>query len=476
MTTHMCRTIAVLALLIAGATHASAQLPPGDPDYKLAPAITGRGSRVFVGTQTGKILIGTSTDNGISVTDSLVRSGAGPGVEVLPSELAAVWHLSMPNRETQPDVIVALVSYTNGATTSYGVMRSTDFGASWTLIKDPVLANALYVTSNSFVAWTTLRDMTWLPDGVHGWIFGPRGIVATSDGGLTWSPRYAEGREGAGHVLAFAMRDELNGAASIGWSPEQRIYITTDGGMTFSPRTSQMGVFRVAQINWVGNEYRAMVFDRSKKTGQGLSTWIYRSVDLGEFWEAKVKGNIDVEQTPHTEILWTDAQTGVMIIRSGEIWATTNKGTNWVNVQNADSVGYRMPLGIGTGFGYASITLENRYIVQASTLGTNGALYRLIQWGLRTTGVDDETPTIFTSASLIPTPSSDRIRIVLERPTSSNAKLMIVDARGSVMLVEHPATGEQTVSVDVSELGTGHYRLMLNDGERRVVAPLLIAR
>lgn len=460
-------------MFLGGAIAASAQIYGGESAFKLAPAITGDRSRVFIGTQRGTILIATSTATEVTITDSLTSVGNGA---VLPPELRAVWYLSMPNRVTSPDLIVALVSYNHNGSNRYGVLRSTDFGGTWTLIKDPALADPMFVPTNNFWAPTTLREIKWLADGVHGWIYGPKGIAATSDAGLTWQLRYTEGRDSAFHVQALAFRDPMNGVASIGWTPIQRLYITTDGGATWSPRRSPEGTRRVNQIDWIANEYRALIFDRAAVFGSGSPfVHFYKSTDRGESWTSRPIASVQVEQTYHTEILWVDDMRGVMIMKSGEIAATTNGGTTWTGVQAADSVNYPMPINTSRGFGYASIILDGTKIVHASTTSSNGTLYRLIQWNLVTSGVRDELR-IVTNASTIPTPARDRVRLELEHALSTSARVSIIDAIGRSRRVLAIDPGARSLDIDVSDLASGQYRVVVDDRERRVIAPVVIMR
>jgi hypothetical protein len=462
------RTLHSLLMLAAAAVPALAQIPNGESDYKLAPAITGSRSRVFVGTQYGTILVATSRPDGISITDSLVAAAQ------LPAELRGIWHLSMPNTATNPDLITALVSYVDGASSRYGFLRSTDFGVSWTLVKDPALADTRFTPSNRFWDTLSLREITWLADAQHGWAYGPAGIIATTDGGATWSVRYTN--PGRGFVQALAFRDPMNGVAAIGPSVEERFRATTDGGVTWAPRDVPLGLLRVNQIDWIGNEYRALLFDRSALSNRGkMTTFIYRSTDDGMFWDKKPKGNITVEQTYHTEMLWANARTGFMIMRSGEIAGTTNAGANFTPVQDADSTGNPMPIGTNRGFGYASIILDNQYIVQASTIRNDGALDTLVQWGVTVAAIAADRGTRV-GGSIVPTPSRDRAVLSLDRPLTGAASMTIVDAAGRVHVAHEVPAGERALVIETGALRPGIYRVVVADSDERVGAPLVVTR
>jgi hypothetical protein len=458
-----------LLLSIVGALSLHAQRVPGESDYKLAPAIAGNNGRVFVGMQSGTILYATSSASGITVTDS-----ATPGAQ-LPSEVSGVWLLSMPNVETQPQLVVGLVSYDTGTDTVYGAIRTTDMGASWTLIKDAALADTRFTPSSRFWDSTTLREVTWLADAQNGWIYGPGGIVATSDGGLTWSVRYVrEANRTNVHALAF--RDAMNGVAAMGWQPEERWKATTDGGATWALRDDPLALHRVNQIDWVGNEYRALAFDRSALSNTSApTTYLYRSIDLGDSWDSKAKGTISVEQTYLTRILWLNARTGFMMMRSGEIAVSQDRGTTWQRIQNADSVSYEMPLGTNRGFGYGSIILDKRYIVQAATLRSDGILDTLVQWDLGAASVRYE-PKSVVAAHVVPTPADDVMHLSLERATGAGARVRIVDAAGIIRRDEALEVGTRSIGFDLGEIAPGVYRVIVDDGDARTVAPLVVVR
>lgn len=460
-------------MLVAATIAADAQRPPGDPDYKLGPAIAGNNGRVFVGTQRGTILYATSTSAGVSITDSATAGG------LLPPETEAIWALSMPNRQTQPALVVGIASYDEGGSSRYGAIRSTDLGTSWTLVKDGALADERFRPTNRFWDSTGLTELTWLADAQNGWAFGPGGIVATSDGGLTWSVRFARDAAARTNIQALSFRDPLNGVASIGWSPEQRFRLTSDGGVTWRSATtpsSPLGAFRVNQIDWIGNQFRAFVFDRTALSDRGkITTFIYRSTDFGDWWEGKPKGTITVEQTVHTELLWLNPRTGFMVMRSGQIAVTQDAGNVWTRIQEADSAGYPMPISMGSGFGYNSILLDNRYIVQAATLRTDGALDTLVQWDLGAASVGTESVDEVTAA-IAPTPSRDIARLHLAHPASTGARMSIVDMTGAPRRFETIESGATSVAIDVAGLGSGIYRVVVEEPGRRTSAPLVVTR
>ena len=485
MITLLRHTLAVALALVGTSTVVLAQRPPGDPAYKLGPAIAGNNGRVFVGTLRGTILYATSTSSGISVTDSATPGG------LLPAETQAIWALSMPNRTTQPQLVFALASYSDGANSRYGILRSTDLGTSWTLTKDAALADDRFRPTNDFWGSTGLTEFTWLENAQHGWVFGPGGIIATTDGGATWGVRLARNETERNNVQALSFRDANNGVAAIGWSPEERFRVTSDGGVTWrsaiSP-SSPIGALRVNQMDWIGNQFRAFVFDRTALSDRGkITTYFYRSTDFGDFWDGKPKGTITVEQTPHTEILWHNARTGFMVMRSGYIAATQDGGATWASLQAADSAAYPMPINMQAGFGYTSILLDGRYIVQAATIDLPAHLVdsvmvpfrrldTLVQWDLGTASNVRFEPRALSVATIAPTPAHSFARLVLERPLAAGARLTVLDATGAVRRVEALEAGATGVDIDVAALATGVYRVVVDDAAGRISAPLVLAR
>jgi hypothetical protein len=463
-----------------------AQMPTDDSNFLFPPGITGTDARVFIGLQRGVILYATPAATNPVDTDSvMVTDSATPGGR-LPAEVAAIWYLAMPDRTNLPQLVTGLVSYRDGATQRYGFIRSTDLGETWTLVKSSALAHPSFVVSNDYWSWQTLSRMTWLPDGVNGWIYGDKGIVSTSDGGDTWRIRFNQGADaytaGDGkslHVNALAFKDATTGVAALGWTLTPRLYLTVDGGDTLYPKTGAYAFRPWVQLDWVGGEFRGLQFDRAALNDQGITTYFWSSSD-GSFWDIVQVSPVRREQTYHTEILWRDSQVGIMVLRSGEMFRTTNRGRGWSRFKDADSVRYPMPIsGLRfnppnpSGFGYRSVLLSDR-IIQASTRRRDGERYRLIQWPISLSGVRDETTTGVISISAAPNPAGNRVVIELGQTAKTGAHVTVVDATGRIALRREVEPGERRLDLDLSNLAAGLYRATLNNGGTVSSVPLVV--
>ena len=111
------------------------------------------------------------------------------------------------------------------------VIKTTDGGASWTLTRltqkqTPV--SVFFTDADS--GW--IGGSTELP-GEEGSMGGPSAILATTDGGHTWHPRYNLPHS----ILRIQFVDKTNGWAS---ATKGFIYNTTDGGRTWDKQRTEI--------------------------------------------------------------------------------------------------------------------------------------------------------------------------------------------------------------------------------------------
>ena len=114
-----------------------------------------------------------------------------------------------------------------GVITDAAIIATSDGGATWTVQKTPVGLGSM--------------DGLAFPDARHGWAVGGAGtIIATSDGGASWSIQREDRSEGGEsdnlHGVAFA---DQNFGVAVGNSGH--MITTVDGGLNWLPRIDDPG-------------------------------------------------------------------------------------------------------------------------------------------------------------------------------------------------------------------------------------------
>lgn len=482
----------MVLLLVAAAAPSLLFAQGGETPIRIPPALTGRDGKVLLGIARGVIYKSTvKPDKGLALEDSIKAGQAG-----LPDSLDGVWYFSMP-RPSDKNYVMGLASIKNNGAKKYCLIHSSDFGASWTVTEPPALADTQFTVTTSF--WLQgLGKMLWLDDGMHGWIYGKKGIVATTDGGATWQVQLrtvASTQEGYNEgVWALAFRDAQNGVATIGIPANMKFQRTANGGASWTPSTgSAPELLRVVQVDWVNNEYRAFCFDRNQLSSNG---WFYFSTDGGTSWgtQAKRIPGIAREQSYMSELIWVGHQQGFMVLRSGDIFRTDYKvippnpqyaGNNWTKIQVADSAAYPIPVGPGSGWGQKTIWMKdqagNDILVHASTLRADGNLYRLLAWGIELLASAPIDPT-FTEElhlSAYPNPAIGTSELQFQLSAPEAGIVVVVDPLGREVLRRDLGlmnAGQQRVALDVATLPAGMYRYVLQLGERRAGGAVVVAR
>ena len=206
-----------------------------------------------------------------------------------------------------------------------------------------------------------LNDVTFV-DADHGWAVGesipaPGAsvplVLSTSDGGATWHSQDARGAGRSGHLGSVSFVDSKHGWAlgtSFGASGGSTsvIIATTDGGVTWSAQNAGIAgtdarlssiTFADAQHGWaVGS-----VYDDSAGT---LSPLILATTDAGATWYAQNAGNAGNGGAQLASISFIDVRRGWAVgqsssqsgAQSAVILATTDGGATW-RAQNAGSAG-----------------------------------------------------------------------------------------------------------------------------------------
>lgn len=478
-------TLAVALFGVVSSTLATAQpISPQDPYYKIPPAMTGRSDTFFVvGLRHTMYRVSASIGNVPSLADSIP----------MPSDLHGIWYLEMPNRTAHPDLIVGLASYNEGGSQYYGLIRSTDFGASWRIEKPAALRDPAFPVSGDY--WrASLRRIVWLEDGQHGWLWGRRGILRTTNGGSDWDivnrtpiddDDIVQNDERVG---ALAFRDENNGVAVMGSYYTQKLYKTSDGGMTWTYGGLQLGQNRAIQIDWVNGEYRLLSADPFKTLDQTANTSIHFSNDA-QVWNFRAPPII-TSQTEMTQIFWYGDSMGVMVLRSGELWRSTNGGRKWAQLQDRDpSYPIEFAYYPGTkGFGQCAMLVQDgrsggdEYIFEVSTQKPQGDVYHIGLWPVQLASSvpavsAGEARSLGLKAYPNPAISSTDINFRLQKP--SRVKLSLVDRLGDeVQQIDAGllGAGEQHLTISLTGLPSGTYHYILDAEGTRGSGGLVIAR
>jgi hypothetical protein len=442
----MNRILYLLPLFLLICTTLNAQ----ETNFRIPPALEGNNGRVLVGMQGGTMYVGmpNPTDSAVTLIDSL-KPGAG-----LPDSLTDFWAFSMPDKENAPMLVMALVSYTDQDTLHYGIMKSTDMGASWTLSMPPQLRRTNFPVLKSW--WTQpLSKFKWL-DVNTGWLYGKRGILRTTNGGADWEIMNTQTDS---TIWEMDFKDADNGAGVIGPAGTLKFMKTTDGGRNWSFAATSLGPKRVAQLDYRGGEYRALGFDRFQTS---RNTTMYFSND-GFLWDPENKPVIVREQSHMSEIVWAAVNAGFMVLRSGELWATVDGGHTWEPEQNADSTAFPIP---SFGWGQKSIMLDGNDIVHVVTTSNNGSIYRLLHWPVTVTVSAPEKHPLQpgVAVSAWPNPTSDQLHVRYRIDQAAGVTVTLVDQLGRVVLrrdVASRAAGEHQLTLDATGLPAGLYRLLL---------------
>lgn len=458
------------------------------------------------------VFIGERNTGNIQVWDlfsSMTQSGTlRPGTE-LPAGVKGIWSLAIP----KPDLIIALVTYDDGATERYGILRSEDLGESWEFLKPEAFKDSEFVslegarggafngvdfTGNFWRA--ALLEMTWLKgDGDYGWVWGRKGILRTTDAGKTWSVAYKTMSQNSQRhnenpgVWGLAFKNPTTGVAIIGPMTSCAYYTTENGGETWT-QTKSLDGYLPAAFDFIpypgSDEYRTLSVN--PHTADARNAFTQKSTNGGRNWQAlhgtSAAAIAPSRTVPMVEWFWPNPQVGFMVHRRGEIRTSTNGGENWSELQGEDAAYPEVIFGPGrdeplAGYGQRSVLVRDGfgdgYIAQAITFDCTGEIDYSTSWLVGTfTGVPDEGEPL-AGFTVFPNPTADRceMRFSLEQPETANA--VVVDSRGNVMrsvnfgLLE---TGDHVKNINLRDLPSGSYRLVVRAGEKRGVEAVVIEK
>ena len=310
-------------------------------------------ARLYLGYRDGHIELYT-----LDFLGSIQQAGqATPGNQI-PSEVKSIIDLSVPS----PGTVVGLVLYYDDqGGTHYGILRSTDNGANWTLVKPPAVT-AIGVIEDDNTRWdgnywrAPLLETKWLEDGQHGWLWGRQSVLKTTDAGLTWSEIFSatadtsvrDMRDDAYDAIwGVAFESPQEGVIVHGSKISEQINYTTDGGANWNSGPS-MNPKLVVGLDWTGSEYRLLRANPFNFGGDNLDILHGQTVQ-GPWSKFPKIPPISTNAELMTELLWPAHNIGFLVHRRGEIWMTEDGGANWTLTQ--DTLASYPPVPIGDGFG-----------------------------------------------------------------------------------------------------------------------------
>jgi len=231
--------------------------------------------RVNYGTTDANIHV--STDYGVTWTTNIIY-----GYQV---------YNKMWTSSTTPGTIIIHARYT--ATNTYHLLKSTDYGASWTSIRTPL---SLYYSPY------------FSPNGNYGIAFNPGGSIwaKTTNGGSSWITMTNPPSSGDYKNLIISNNGEVYGA-----NTSRAIQYSPDMGGTWT------GVSINGSIAYTSNGAMGIEFGGDKmvlETVLGTPTKIYSSGDAGEtfyqtFLEGDVTGTyIDAYMAPGGNVVYIQQQ------------------------------------------------------------------------------------------------------------------------------------------------------------------------
>ena len=200
-------------------------------------------------------------------------------------------------------------NYANHSRYGLGVLKTTDGGATWTLLGERTFAGRcisriVVAPDRPSVVYAAVTRAGGFPELAaakgHPGATGPRGVFRSTDGGVTWNllPGLPDlsctdlAMDPQNSRVLYAAVGRIFGATGNG------IYKTTDGGTTWTKLggglpTSDVGRISIAVAPTDGSRIYALVTEESSSTGGSASTrGAWRSSNGGQTWSSLGIGSI----------------------------------------------------------------------------------------------------------------------------------------------------------------------------------------
>ncbi len=479
----------------------------GNVPFFIPPAFTAQNgvqetfapAKIYLGKRDGSIEEWTFDSPNQSVN---YKQALTPGDQI-PSEVTSIIYLSIPSRGT----VVGLVIYDDGGTLRYGVLRSTDDGASWNLLKpssvtgiDVIEDDGNRLRGNYYRA--PLLEIKWLEDGMHGWLWGRRAVLKTTDAGVTWSQifsatadtRVSDPRDSAYDAIwGVAFESLQSGVVAHGSKINVKIKHTSDGGDSWTFTTSMNPRF-IVNLDWTGFEYRVLRADPFNFGGNNLDV-LTNATGVSEWLKPGQGPPVNTNAELMTEWIWPAHNVGFLVHRQGEIWKTEDGGKTWVSEQENDpsyppvEIGDGFPNDRGSpqvGYGQKSIFIQDEfgayYIIHVLTDTCSGVVRngRIYAWRIgQFVGVDDVERRAMLELNLSPNPVTENLELRFTLENRAQIVVNIVDARGIVAesvdfgMVE---PGDQMKTFNIGNLPSGFYRVVVRSGTDRRIEAIVVMR
>ncbi len=394
---------------------------------------------------------------------------------------------SVTNPGSKPNISVSGTNtawIADGSLNAPKIFRTTNGGATWTVIPVTGIANELYciygITDNLAFAG-------------EGYVNGNASVYKTTNAGANWTPILTTSSNG-GHFTGLAFTKLNNNI--FGLAIAERIYRTSNTGANWielnagvtgvsNAQNSLMivdnefygfglnnGAARIRLTtnnasSWVtqgisvsGNYTSAIAFHTNKLYGVAATSsslpMISRTTDGGNTWS-----NVDVGSgvTGTCFLCWVPGTPVVYILgENGGIKRSTNNGINWVTT----------PTGVTnlTHFDF----FQAGMVVYGYAVSSNGTVIKLADTLNVLTGISNNSsiPNSFSLSQNYPNPFNPVTVINYSVPSAEMVKLEVFDILGNAvktLVNENKSAGNYEVTFNAGNLSSGIYYYRINAGD-----------
>ena len=210
-----------------------------------------------------------------------------------------------------------------------GILKSTDGGASWTLLGNTEFANqsisrVVLHPSNSSVLWASTTS------GTGGFVCGNRaptaGIYTSVDGGLTWT------RKSDGHATDLLI-DPANANTLYAAFDSVGVRKSTDGGNTWSNLGGGLPTANIGRVDLAFKASTSTVYATYENGSNGGYLGAWKSTDGGTSWTALGGSPANLCNGYCWYFIGMDvAPNGDLWMWGYKVYRSTNDGSSWSEV------------------------------------------------------------------------------------------------------------------------------------------------